>query len=117
MGRVNPLRHDALQAHRTGPPEQSGALCTLDMAGEPNHVVVGQQVRQSPAALVERHLAEVLAVEREKVSVIAGHVFGMDKTAQGRGVSVSWLDDRPLGPVFKPAAASLVQPTGLTSGE
>jgi hypothetical protein len=37
------------------------------MVGEPNHSVASQQVRQSPAALMERQLAEILTGEREKV--------------------------------------------------
>src|SRR5688572_11512320 len=40
VGRVDPLRDDALEPHRAGPPEQRRAFPTLDMVGEPNHVVV-----------------------------------------------------------------------------
>jgi hypothetical protein len=44
------------------------------MAGEPDHVIAGQQVRQSPAALVQRQLAEVLAIESEQVIGDQAHV-------------------------------------------
>jgi hypothetical protein len=45
-----------------GPPEQSRALGTLDVTGEPKRVVSAQQALQARAALVERQLAEVFAI-------------------------------------------------------
>ena len=53
------------------------------MIGEPNHVVAGQQVRQALAALVERQLAEILAVEAEQVIGDEARVLAGVPRAQG----------------------------------
>ena len=43
------------------------AAGTLDVAQEPERIIPAQEAFQSPAALVEQHRAEVLAVEAQKV--------------------------------------------------
>ncbi len=48
-------------------PEQSSALGTLDVAGEPERIIPAEQARQPRAALQERHGAQILAFEAEEV--------------------------------------------------
>jgi hypothetical protein len=57
--------HEVHSLHMT-----SGWSSDLDMAGEPDHVVAAQQRLQSPAALVKRLLAEILAVEPDALMVL-----------------------------------------------
>src|SRR5215212_4666188 len=68
IGRVDPLRDDALEVHPAGVPEESRAVGALDMAREPQQLVrAGQQALQSPAALMQRQPAQILTIEAEQI--------------------------------------------------
>jgi hypothetical protein len=42
VGRVDPLRHEALQARRAGSAEQSCTPCTVDVTGDPKRIVAAR---------------------------------------------------------------------------
>ena len=66
--RVDPLRHDPLEAHGRSLPEQGLAIGTLDITQEPKRFIPSaQQARQSLAASVEWHPSKILTVEAKEI--------------------------------------------------